>query len=120
MARHPVTGETVWFNHATFFHVSTLEPMLRDALLAEFDPDDVPTNSCYGDGSPIEADVLDLLRAAYRDATVAFPWQEGDILLIDNMLAAHGRSPFTGPRKVVVAMAEPMSERETAIGRDGA
>ncbi len=38
---------------------------------------------------------------------VAPPWQEGDILLIDNMLAAHARSPFTGPRKVLVAMADP-------------
>jgi hypothetical protein len=23
--QHPITGEMVWFNHATFFHVSTLE-----------------------------------------------------------------------------------------------
>ncbi len=36
-----------------------------------------------------------------------FPWQEGDVLLIDNMLTAHARNPFTGPRKVVVAMADP-------------
>jgi hypothetical protein len=40
---------------------------------------------------------------------VAFPWQKGDILLLDNMLVAHGRAPYAGPRKVVVAMAEPVS-----------
>jgi hypothetical protein len=30
--------------------------------------------------------------------------------MLDNMLAAHARSPFTGKRKVVVAMAEGYSQ----------
>jgi alpha-ketoglutarate-dependent taurine dioxygenase len=34
-------------------------------------------------------------------------WEAGDILLLDNMLVAHGRRAFTGPRQIVVAMAEP-------------
>lgn len=29
-----------------------------------------------------------------------------DVLMLDNMLVAHARSPFKGQRKVVVAMAE--------------
>lgn len=107
-ARHPATGEMIWFNHATFFHVSTLEPLLRDALLADMAPEDVPTNSFYGDGSAIEDDVLAILRDAYRRPSTWFPWQSGDILLIDNMLTAHGRAPFTGSRQVLVAMAEPV------------
>jgi hypothetical protein len=28
---------------------------------------------------------------------------------VDNMLAAHGRRPFSGPRKILVAMTEPGS-----------
>lgn len=112
VAEHPVTGEQVWFNHATFFHVSTLAPDLRDGLLAELAPDELPTNSFYGDGSPIESDVLEQLRAAYAAATVSFRWQKGDVLLIDNMLSSHGRAPFTGARKVVVAMAEPVTGAE--------
>jgi alpha-ketoglutarate-dependent taurine dioxygenase len=111
-ARHPRTGEMSWFNHATFFHVTTLEPSIQQVLRAEFKEEDLPTNTYYGDGSPIEDEVLDELREIYRQETVAFPWQEGDILILDNMLAAHGRAPYVGPRKVLVAMAEPFSRSE--------
>lgn len=107
VARHPVTGEPVWFNHLTFFHVSTLEKEIQESLLSEFSEEDLPNNTYYGDGERIEPEVLDHLREAYRQETVAFPWQQRDVLMLDNMLAAHGRSPFSGPRKVVVAMANP-------------
>jgi alpha-ketoglutarate-dependent taurine dioxygenase len=113
IARHPKTKEPVWFNHATFFHVSSLEPWIRDALLEEFgSADELPTNTCYGDGEPIEADVLEELRAAYRAETVSFPWQRGDVMLLDNMLAAHGRAPYSGPRKILVGMSEPIDRRD--------
>jgi len=107
--KHPVTGEAVWFNHATFFHVSTLAPEIRAGLQAELAEEDLPYNTYYGDGSPIEPEVLDLLREAYQHETIKFPWQEHDLLLLDNMLAAHGRSAFRGPRKIVVGMTEPYS-----------
>lgn len=109
VAEHPETGEPVWFNHATFFHVTTLEPPIREALLAEFEESDLPSNTYYGDGTPIEAEVLDHLRDCYRAETVLFPWERGDLLLLDNMMCAHGRSPFTGERKILVGMASPMS-----------
>jgi alpha-ketoglutarate-dependent taurine dioxygenase len=107
VARHPVTGELSWFNHATFFHVSTLPRAIRDALLGSVAEDDLPNNTYYGDGSPIEPAILDALRAAYEEETVSFPWQKGDLLLIDNMLAAHGRAPYAGPRLTLAAMSTP-------------
>ncbi len=115
LARHPKTGEALWFNHATFFHVSTLEPDIRASLLEEFEEEDLPTNTFYGDGSPIEAEVMDHLRAAYRRETVSFPWQRGDLLMLDNMLVAHARAPYSGPRRVLVGMAEPVSREQVLL-----
>jgi alpha-ketoglutarate-dependent taurine dioxygenase len=108
--RHPETGEMVWFNHATFFHVSTLTETIREELLREFErEEDLPANSYYGDGTPIEPEVLDRLRQLYHEETVSFPWRKGDLLMLDNMLVAHGRAPFEGERQVLVAMAHPRS-----------
>jgi alpha-ketoglutarate-dependent taurine dioxygenase len=105
--RHPVTGDEVWFNHATFFHVSTLGADVQEGLRAFFAEDELPTNTYFGDGGVIPDAVLDHLRACYRAATTRFDYQRDDVLVVDNMRAAHGREPFTGPRKIAVAMAEP-------------
>lgn len=107
VAQHPRTGEPVWFNQAHLFHVSSLQSEVREALLAEFPEEELPRNTYYGDGSPIEDEVLEEIREAYRLEAVAFPWEQGDLLMLDNMLMAHGRAPFTGPRKILVGMAEP-------------
>lgn len=107
VARHPDSGDLCWFNHATFFHVSTLEPGIREALLDEFAEEDLPTNTYYGDGGAIEPEVLEHLRSCYRAETLSFPWQVGDLLMLDNMMVAHGRAPFKGERQVLVGMSHP-------------
>jgi alpha-ketoglutarate-dependent taurine dioxygenase len=114
VAKHPRTGELVWFNHATFFHVSTLDASIREALLAQFREEELPNNTYYGDGRPIEASVMDELRGAYTEATRTFPWETGDLLLLDNMLMAHAREPFTGPRSILVGLADPSSWAEAS------
>ncbi|WP_207937457.1 TauD/TfdA family dioxygenase [Pseudomonas sp. 51_B] len=106
VARHPRTGEDVWFNQAHLFHVSNLPFEVRQSLLEIVDEQDLPRNVYYGDGTVIEDSILDEVRGVLDECTVAFAWQEGDVLMLDNMLAAHARSTFTGTRKVIVAMAE--------------
>src|SRR5215213_6580857 len=110
--KHPRTGEVAWFNHATFFHITTLEPSMRDALLEDFREEDLPTNSYYGDGSPIEASVLEELREAYRQEMVTFTWEAGSVVLLDNILTSHARTPFNGPRRILFAMAEPFTRTD--------
>ncbi|MDA0576225.1 TauD/TfdA family dioxygenase [Burkholderia gladioli] len=107
LGTHPVTGESVWFNHGLFFNPVSIDPELRDMLLESYTPDELPYNTSYGDGTPIEADVLDTLREAYARETRCFDWQAGDLLMLDNMLMAHGRRPFDGERRIVVGMADP-------------
>jgi non-ribosomal peptide synthase protein (TIGR01720 family) len=109
VAWHPKTGDMVWLNQAHLFHVSNLDQAVRRSLAETFAEEDLPRNAYYGDGWPIEDSALDKIREAYRRASVSFAWQKGDVLLLDNMLAAHGRRPFTGQRRIITAMAEPFT-----------
>jgi alpha-ketoglutarate-dependent taurine dioxygenase len=111
--RHPATGERLWFNHALFFHISSLDRVTGEALLAGMPEADLPHNTYFGDGGAIGADVLKHLRDAHDTAMFSFAWQRGDILMLDNMLAAHGREPFEGRRTIAVGMGDPF--RATAF-----
>jgi len=104
---HPRTGEMVWFNQAHLFHISRLPEEVRNWLLAAFGEINLPRNVYFADGSAIDAEMLDEILGVCDEHSVVFPWNTGDVLLLDNMLTAHGRKPFVGPRKVVVGMAEP-------------
>ena len=106
VAVHPKTGETVMFNQIQAHHISCLEPSTREAMFSLFKTEDLPRNVYYGDGSVIEDSVVDELREIYQRLAVNFPWHEGDILMLDNMLSAHGRNAYTGPRSIVVTMGE--------------
>jgi alpha-ketoglutarate-dependent taurine dioxygenase len=104
---HPDTGESVWFNHIAFWHSSSFDPDVRDRLWREFDRGSWPCHTRYADGTEIDdADVREI-AAAYESAACRFDWQTGDLLVLDNVLTAHGREPFEGPRDVLFCMAEP-------------
>ncbi len=109
VAAHPRTQEVLWFNQAHLFHVSSLGREAMKAMTSMFREEDLPRNSYYGDGSPLDLEQLDQIRQAYQVEAVAFPWHPGDVMLVDNMLVAHGRSPFSCSRQVLVAMLEPRS-----------
>lgn len=104
---HPVTGETCWFNQADMWHASFDTVKAREGAPGADARDDEPLgcHACYGDGSEIPSADLNAVRAACKASEVLFPWQNGDLLILDNILAMHGRKPFEGERRVLVAMA---------------
>jgi amino acid adenylation domain-containing protein len=106
VAKHPKTGERVFFNQIQLFHVSCMDPDVRGSLSRLLPEEEFPRNIYYGDGSRIDDSVTDQIRAIYEKNAVSFAWEAGDILLLDNMLMAHSRNPYVGPRQINVAMGE--------------
>jgi alpha-ketoglutarate-dependent taurine dioxygenase len=107
--QHYKTGEKVWFNQGHLFHISNLQAEVRESLEDLLDLDEMPRNVYFADGSVISDDIFTEVRAVLAEQTVLFPWENGDVLMLDNMLVAHARTPFEGERQVVVAMADPHS-----------
>ena len=103
---HPVTGEKTWFNQAQHWHFSCLDSETRNAFTKSFDEADFPRQCYFGDGSPIDNSMMEEILAVYQDLESVYPWQNGDLVVIDNLLAAHGRNPFKGERKLLVAMGD--------------
>jgi alpha-ketoglutarate-dependent taurine dioxygenase len=54
---------------------------------------------CFGDDSPIDKTFLDSICAAAKDLSFDLAWQDGDVAIVDNHLAMHGRMPYSGDRK---------------------
>jgi alpha-ketoglutarate-dependent taurine dioxygenase len=100
----PDTGRDVWFNQAHLFHVTNLPKNIRAAIVEMYDEADYPRHALYGDGSPIADADLELIRKAYEDTIFANPWGRGDLMIVNNLLVSHGRRPYTGARRVLVAM----------------
>jgi alpha-ketoglutarate-dependent taurine dioxygenase len=119
VSRHPRTGEMVWFNQAQHWHPSCLDAETRDSLRALFADDDFPRSCYYGDGSAIEDSVMEEILEVYRQLEVSFRWQARDIVMLDNMLTAHGRNPYAGERRLYVAMGEMISYANTLSNEAG-
>jgi alpha-ketoglutarate-dependent taurine dioxygenase len=110
--RHPATGEHVFFNQVQLHHVTCLQQEVRRSLQSMYSEEDLPRNVYWGDGTAISEEVIDEVGRLYQEEAVSFEWEQGDVLLLDNMLVAHGRKPYEGERKIVVTMGEMRSEED--------
>jgi alpha-ketoglutarate-dependent taurine dioxygenase len=115
VANHPATGDALWFNQAHLFHLTSLDAASQALLRDRFVESELPRHAYYGDGSAIEPEALDEIRDAFDREQVLFPWQAGDLLLLDNMLTAHGRRPYEGPRRLLAGMAERHGQVDTCV-----
>jgi alpha-ketoglutarate-dependent taurine dioxygenase len=112
VSRHPVTGEMTFFNQIQLHHIACLDAETRNSLLSLFKMEDLPRNVYYGDGTPIEDSVMEEIGELYWKLCITAPWQNGDMMMLDNMLTSHARLPYEGPRKIAVAMGDMIDAKD--------
>jgi len=68
--------------------------------------EDPSTALCFGDDSEISKSYLDTIFAIAKALSFNLEWQTGDVAVVDNNLAMHGRLPYSGEskRKVLVVL----------------
>lgn len=103
---HPKTGVKLWFNQVDQFYPAIYGDEIYQTLLMMVDNDKerLPMYSTYGDGSPIQQEYITEIIQVLDEITIPVPWKKGDLLMVDNMTALHGRLPFTGDRKILASM----------------
>ena len=58
-----------------------------------------------GDGDEISSEEVEAMHSAMWEVAVAFDWQAGDVLCIENERVMHGRVSFTGARRLACGFA---------------
>ncbi len=58
----------------------------------------------FGDGSPLDRQAMDRVIDMAEELAFDVPWQSGDMALVDNYVAMHGRRTFTGTRRVLASL----------------
>lgn len=110
---HPKSGDEVWFNQVHIFSPVAMLEWARDDGRTEiverltqaiaYAPH-LLDHTLHGDGTKIEdSDILHIYGVLSANA-VPVKWQRGDVLVLDNILIAHGRRPFTGDRRILTGL----------------
>lgn len=66
--------------------------------------EEFPLDAYHGDCSPLDPEALRHVREVMASEMSPFRWQACDLLVLDNVLAAHGRMAFEGARRILPAM----------------
>lgn len=100
--QHPATGEKLIFASGlrTNGELATWQQQMREPT----DPSFAPLYLQLGDGSAIPSRATEMFMTQREALTEKFDWQEGDLLMVDNLLCSHGRMPYEGSRSILVAM----------------
>jgi alpha-ketoglutarate-dependent taurine dioxygenase len=118
VVRHPRTGQRCWFNQVAFLNEWTLAPEIREYLVDVYGAEGLPFNTAFGNGDPIDEDVVAVINQTYEAHTRREPWQPGDLMLVDNIRTAHSREPYEGPREVLVGLADPVRAADRPAGSE--
>lgn len=86
-------GRKIWFNSMVAAYTGWKDK-LNDPLKAV----------TFGDGSPLPSDIMYDCLGILEEESVAIPWKQGDILLIDNLAVLHSRRLFLPPRRILASL----------------
>lgn len=110
---HPRTGVRVWANQ---LHYHTPEGMvqwsLHDGRMDDVqyyrglmsDAPEKLDHVLHADGTPVSSEEAEHIWDVLSRSEVAHRWEQGDVLILDNVLAMHGRRAFRGERSILVGM----------------
>ncbi len=89
----PRTQKYIWFNS------------IVAAYFGWKDSRNTPENAVvFGDGKPFDPEIIERCQSILEDNSVAFKWEKGDVLLVDNNLVLHSRRTFVPPRRILAAL----------------
>jgi alpha-ketoglutarate-dependent taurine dioxygenase len=104
---HPLTGERLFFNQLISqanHRVSTGDARADFIDAAYGETVTRPYFTAFSDGRrPTEAEFM-AIHEEFERRKVAFAWQAGDVMLVENKLTSHGRHPYSGSRDVQVML----------------
>jgi hypothetical protein len=100
------TGERVWFNHAAFFHLASIPSEIWADLGSIYPADALPNMTTFGDGRAIPDAYVSTVNHAYERCAWQAQWERGDIMILNNVLWAHGRRAFQGAREVLTVFGD--------------
>jgi hypothetical protein len=105
---HSASGRKVWFNqvcaqHSNAITLGELHPMMQRYYGTR---PARPYEIRFGNGVLIDFETIAPIYEVLDKFETSFPWHAGDVMLLDNVLMAHGRNPYKGSRKLNVAFAE--------------
>ncbi|MET1080992.1 MAG: TauD/TfdA family dioxygenase [Pseudomonas sp.] len=115
----PERGTAAWFNQVLLHHPAALAPEVAALLGKHFSPERFPRTVLFGDGSPIPGDWITALEALLNRSALRIQTHAGDVLLVNNLLMAHGRLPYSGNRQVRVALGDMRSHGCGALASRG-
>lgn len=107
MVSHPSTLDRVWFSDVHLCHPGAIETRRGVSMLK---PPTVPGASLqvyHADGSAIRRSDLALIKAAFEASRVVIEWEPGDVLMLDNLLTAHGLVPRDDSSQLAFAQEYP-------------
>jgi alpha-ketoglutarate-dependent taurine dioxygenase len=58
----------------------------------------------FGDGTPLDREAVATAARLGEELSFDIPWQKGDVALVDNYVAMHGRRTFSGTRRVLASL----------------